>query len=106
MAWLCIAACTLTLGGTAVAGPAYQEADVSDAIESDTRAQVCDKEDDGFNAVVDYIRVDNTRSNVEDTNGAVSGCSNSAASLTKVKQHKTCERQVLRPDPCSAWAYE
>lgn len=106
MAILCVATCSVMLGGTALAGFVYQEADVSNAIDGDTRAQICDREDDGFNAVVDYFRTDDSRNDIEDINGAVSGCSNSVSSTRLVTQHETCERQPLRPDPCSAWSYE
>lgn len=95
------------LGGIAFAGIAWQEQDWSDSINSDSGVLVCDGEDDGFNAVVDYYRLSGARHNVEDTNGAVSGCAPSPTVYSdKIKQHKTCERQVLRPDPCSGWSYE
>jgi len=99
----------LTFGGAvASAGVVYQGSDYSDSSDLDRKARICDGEDDGRNAYVNYVNGDSsTLWRLNDENGAISSCySNTNRQPGGIQKHRTCEPINAWPDACSAYHTE
>lgn len=95
-------------GGTAFAGIIYQGSDYSDSIDLDRKAKICDGEDDGRDAYVNYVNGDSSNGwRINDENGAASGCYQNANRQPRgIQKHRTCEPITAYPDACSAYHAE
>lgn len=95
-------------GGVAAAGVIYQGSDYSDSIDLDRKAKICDGEDDGRNAYVNYVNGDSDNVwRINDENGASSGCyQNTYQQPGGIQKHRTCEPISAWPDACSEYHHE
>lgn len=95
-------------GSAAFAGVIYQGSDYSDSIDLDRKAKICDGEDDGRNAYVNYVNGDSsTVWRINDENGAAAGCyQNTYQQPGGIQKHRTCEPITAYPDACSAYHAE
>jgi hypothetical protein len=95
-------------GGSAFAGYIGQGDDWSDSIDSDRKAKICDAEDDGRNAYVNYVNGDSsTVWRINDENGAPSPCYvNTNQQPGGIIKHRTCEPITAYPDACSSYHAE